>query len=101
MLETEIASSKCKKQKCWEPKLSLFVLPINLIQTISINKQMQSPKRKRSCAVVAKPFYENQQRQRVTQSNKIYKIVLWRVLLDSGSDGDLITQQKGKKNSVP
>ena len=62
---------------------------------------MQTPKKKRSCTVVAKPFYENQQRQSVTHNNKIHKLILWRVLLDSGPDVDLVFLEKEKKNSVP
>ena len=47
------------------------------------------------------PYYEGQQRSSGTRSNSTHKVNAWRVLLDSGSDGDLLFERKGSKNSVP
>ena len=57
MLETEIASSKLKKN-CTETKIPIFALLINSVHKTSINKQVQTPQKKKSYAVVAKPFYK-------------------------------------------
>ena len=58
-------------------------------------------KPKRSTVVLAEPFYTGQ-RNRTNSSKRRCDRPLWRVLFDSGSDGDLIFVKKGsKKEKIP
>ena len=50
------------------------------------------------CAVLGKPHYKGINGHHNSKSNTTK---LWRVLLDSGSDGDVLFQDKNSKSTVP
>ena len=55
----------------------------------------------RSTAVLAQPYFEG---QKSLSSSRRHEVPLWRVLLDSGSDGDLLFRKRGARSlnkSVP
>ena len=72
-------------------------------KTFHTNKLYNLHKRvpKRSTVVLAEPFFTGQ-RTRTNSSKRRCDKPLWRVLFDSGSDGDLLFVKKGsKKEKIP
>ena len=102
-LATDLSPRNCNitNECCTEnPKTTIpvFVSPIKAVQTNSINKKVYKLHSKKIyCAVIAQPFYDAQHTKCGHRSNSSHKVTLWRVLLDIGSDGDLLFERKGSK----
>ncbi len=73
------------------PKLlcnqSVHLLPINVVQTNNSYKQCYMRTKDVVCAVLEKPCYEGSSGH---LNSKVSRTKLWRVLLDSGSDSDML-----------
>lgn len=81
-----------------------FILPIKATQINTINEHVHKMHKGRSTAILGRPFYEGLPHL----SGSVHKnnVVLWQILLDSGSDGDLLfARQRSKfsrqKTTVP
>ena len=95
-----IYSSRNSKSKI--PKLlfntSIHSLPIKVVRKKSNFKQCYMRTKNVVCAVLGKPNYEGIKGHCNSKDNTTK---LWRVLLDSGSDGDVLFQDRKAKNGVP
>ena len=84
-------STKSSINKSKGPKLlfnqSVHSLPINVVQTNNSYKQCYMHTKDVVCAVLGKPCYEG---SRGHLNSKINQTKLWCVLLDSGSDGEVL-----------
>ena len=77
-----------------------FISPIKATQTNTINEHVQIMHKGRSTAILGRPYYEGL--PHLLGSVHENNVVLWRILLDSGSDGDLLfARSNGQKTSVP
>ena len=94
---------KCK-DKSKGPKLlfntSIHSLPIKIVQTKKDTYLSFLQVKNRVTAVLGRPHFEGQ--NGLCNSSRHIKTI-WRVLLDSGSDGDILFQRKGlnKRRTVP
>ena len=94
---------KCKNQSKG-PKLlfntSIHSLPIKIVQTGKDRYLSFLQVKNKVTAVLGRPLFEG---QHGSCSGSKHNKTLWRVLLDSGSDGDILFQRKGlnKKRTVP
>ena len=79
---------------------SAYITPINATHiktTVLVHRQKENGK---STAIIAMPFFEGQHCHNNKNSRSNSPFQTWRVLLDSGSDGDLVFQQKGAKSNT-
>jgi len=79
----------------------IYVSPIKGTHTCNLNEQVHAMKPGRLTAVLAQPYFEG---QKSLSSSCRHKVPLWPVLLDSGSDGDLLFRKHGARllnKSVP
>ena len=77
-----------------------FISPIKATQTNTINEHVHIMHKGRSTAILGRPYYEGL--PHLSGSVHENNVVLWRILLDSGSDGDLLfVHSHGQKTSVP
>ena len=106
--ENESQSRNSAPKNNNRPKLSnyqskIYAAPIKASHAQTINKNVHKMKHGQVTAVLAIPHFET--KRGFTSSSNSQKPAaqkFWRVLLDSGSDGDLLFVQKGtKKASVP
>ena len=94
---------KCNK-KSKSPKLlfntSIHSLPIKIVQTGKDKYLSFLQVKNKVTAVLGRPLFEGQYGP---SNSKRHNKTIWRVLLDSGSDGDILFQRKGlnKKRTVP
>ena len=94
---------KCKNQSKG-PKLlfntSIHSLPIKIVQTGKDSYLSFLQVKNKVTAVLGRPLFED---QHGSCNSKRHNKTIWRVLLDSGSDGDILFQRKGlnKKRTVP
>ena len=71
---------------------SVNISPIKATQISFLNHEISNKKHSKLTAIIAMPYYENFFKGQSNSSmNPVHS---WRVLLDSGSDGDLIFQNK-------
>ncbi len=93
-----ICCIKISSKKSKGPKLLLnqlvHSLQINAVQTNSSYKQCYVHAKDVVCTVLGKPCYEGSSRHR---NRKISQTKSWRILLDSGSNGDVLFVKKGSK----
>ena len=83
--------TKCLRLDYDAPNITL---PIKGTQTKYLcNTEIHKCKPGRTTAVVARPYFRGQN----GLSNQRHVVSTWRVLLDSGTDGDLLFQEKGYK----
>ena len=80
---------------------SIFNSPIKASYTCRINEQVHKRKKNgKTTAVLGFPYHKGLKIKGSGTHNSNNR-PLWRVLLDSGSDGDLLFQKKRQKDSIP
>ena len=91
----ELIEPKSKRLRL-DPYSPVYMSPIQATHKLSVNAQVHKLSRKgKSTAVLGRPYFNGQ-----FSSSRRHIVPLWRVLLDSGSNGDLLFQRTGS-NTVP
>ena len=72
----------------------VYILPIKATHMCCLNEQVHYMKHGKTAAVVGRPYF---QVLKGPFSSGRHNLPLWRVLLDSGSNGDILFQKKDKK----
>lgn len=76
----------------------VYVSPINAAHVCCLNEELHKYRPGLSTAVLGQPFYDG---QNGLHNSRMHTQPLWRVLLNSGSDGDIVFQQRGTRNGIP